>query len=99
MGSLMEISVKGMMDVYYSFKNFHELSLIYHNKGGINMRKRNVEVLFRMSVEEFDKFKDMVKIAGVTKQKYLFDLVFNSNNQPVHRDEEKALKTITNKMK
>ncbi len=63
------------------------------------MRKRNVEVLFRMSVEEFDKFKDMVKIAGVTKQKYLLDLVFNSNNQPVHRDEEKALKTITNKMK
>ena len=62
------------------------------------MRKRNVEVLFRMSVEEFDKFKDMVKIAGVTKQKYLLDLVFNSNNQLVHRDEEKALKTITNKM-
>lgn len=28
------------------------------------MCKRNVEVLFRMSVEEFDKFKDMVKIAG-----------------------------------
>mgnify|MGYP007079208798 FL=1 len=43
-----------------------------------------------MSVEEFDKFKDMVKMAGVTKQKYLLDLVFNSNSQPVHRDDEKA---------
>jgi hypothetical protein len=28
----MKSSVKGMMDVYYSFKNFHELSLIYHKK-------------------------------------------------------------------
>lgn len=63
------------------------------------MRKRNVEVLFRMSVEEFDKFKDMIKIAGVSKQKYLLDLVFNSNSQPVHRDDEKAQETITNKMK
>lgn len=63
------------------------------------MRKRNVEVLFRMSAEEFDKFKDMVKIAGVSKQKYLLDLIFNSNSQPVHRDDEKVLKTVTNKMK
>lgn len=63
------------------------------------MRKRNVEVLFRMSVEEFDKFKDMVKMAGVTKQKYLLDLVFNSNSQPVHRDDEKALSTLSDKMK
>jgi hypothetical protein len=52
-----------------------------------------------MSVEEFDKFKDMVKMAGVTKQKYLLDLVFNSNSQPVHRDDEKALSTLSDKMK
>lgn len=50
------------------------------------MRKRNRELLLRLTENEYNLLTNRIKMAGVTKQKYLLDLVFNNDIQSAHMD-------------
>lgn len=50
------------------------------------MRKRNRELLLRLTENEYNLLTNRIKMAGETKQKYLLDLVFNNDIQSVHMD-------------
>lgn len=64
------------------------------------MRKRNKEVLFRMSPDEFEMFECQVLKSNLSKQKYLLALVFNNDIQPVHMNDDKSpVDTFTDKLK
>lgn len=49
------------------------------------MRKRNRELLLRLTENEYNLLTNRIKMAGVTK-KYLLDLVFNNDIQSAHMD-------------
>lgn len=64
------------------------------------MRRRNKEILFRLTQEENDIFEHKVLNSGLSKQKYLHKLIFNNDIQPVHRDDERStLNSLADKMK
>ena len=50
------------------------------------MRKRNRELLLRLTENEYNLLTNRIKMTGVTKQKYLLDLVFNNDIQSAHMD-------------
>ena len=50
------------------------------------MRKRNRELLLRLTENEYNLLTNRIKMAGVTKQKYLLDLVPGDDFRPPGRD-------------